>query len=238
MCWALKHQKECNMNIVIISGGTLEKEFASDLVKKRESIVLIGVDGGLQFCYDHRLIPDYIVGDFDTIDASVLEIFKGEKGVVVKQYNPCKDVTDTQAAVSLAIECIKEAGSLSSSCIYLLGGLGSRLDHTLANIGCLKEALASRVQMKIVNGNNCMYLYNQDFVIERKNLCYQEYLSLIALENVTGLAIKGMKYEVEDLELSILSGRGVSNELSGEVAEITFSSGTLLVIESRDKREE
>lgn len=226
------------MNIVIISGGTLEKGFASALVKKRESIVLIGVDGGLQFCYDHQLVPDYIVGDFDTIDASVLEIFKAKKGVVTKQYNPCKDVTDTQAAVSLAIECMKKAENRKSSCIYLLGGLGSRLDHTLANIGCLQEALASKVQMKIVNSNNCMYLHNQDFTVKKKELCYQEYLSLIALEKVTGLSIKGMKYEAEDLELSILSGHGVSNELLGEVAEVTFSSGVLLVIESRDKGEE
>lgn len=225
------------MNIVIISGGTLEEEFASALVKARETIVIIGVDGGLQFCYDHQLVPDYIVGDFDTIAADVLEVFKAKKQVVVKQYNPCKDVTDTQAAVSLAIECITKTGN-KESCIYLLGGLGSRLDHTLANIGCLQEALAFQVPMKLINRNNCMYLYNQDFIIEKKKLCYQEYISLIALETVHDLSIQGLKYETDHLTLPVFSGHGVSNELLGESARITFSSGTLLVIESRDVGEE
>ena len=53
-------------------------------------------------------------------------------------------------------------------------------------------------------------------------------------EDVKHLTIRGMKYEVEDITLPSLSDWGVSNELPKGKAEITFSEGMLLVIESRD----
>lgn len=51
---------------------------------------------------------------------------------------------------------------------------------------------------------------------------------------VKGVTLKGFKYPLTDYTL--LSGRaiGVSNEITGETGEISFSEGLLLVIESRD----
>ena len=88
--------------------------------------------------------------------------------------------------------------------------------------------------MKIIDNNNCIYAYTENFVLEREKLLYENYLSLIAIEKVSGLCISGMKYEVENIELPILCGHGVSNELLEERAEVKFTFGVLLVIESRD----
>ncbi|MBQ4531068.1 MAG: thiamine diphosphokinase [Lachnospiraceae bacterium] len=221
--------------IIIISGGRLEKESALAFLGKNSAEIVIGVDGGLRFCYENKVVPNYIVGDFDTIEPEILKIFSDNPKIQMVKYQPEKDLTDTQAAVELAIKLLggKEGEDVAE--IILLGGIGSRMDHTLANIGCLQYAQKQKVFMKIVDGNNCMYLYDKSFFLRKECLIYQDYLSLIALEGgVSELTIKGMKYNTDKIYLEPLSSLGVSNEMVGDKAEIIFSSGVLLVIESKD----
>lgn len=259
--------------IVIISGGRLEKESALAFLEKNPAKIVIGVDGGLKFCQENGIVPDYIVGDFDTIEPEILKVFAKNPKIQTVKYQPEKDLTDTQAAVELAVKLVQERKhqqgkwhgteqeteygpgkrretgqkteyepektveewSNEQTEIVLLGGTGSRMDHTLANIGCLKYASRKKVFMKIVDSNNCMYLYEKPFLLRKAALVYHRYLSLIALENgVSGLTIKGMKYDTENLDLEPLSSRGVSNEMTEDKAEIIFDSGSLLVIESKD----
>lgn len=234
----MKLQRECNMNIIIVSGGGLEK---SALAFLREKQVVIAVDGGLQFCYDNHIAVNYVVGDFDTIHPQILEHYRKDGRAEILEYCPEKDLTDTKAAVELAVKLAKEQQRVSGKEeavmpeIVLLGGIGSRMDHTLANIGCLCYGLERGVSMKIIDAHNCMYVYDHSFEIERKNLIYKKYLSLIALSTeVYNLTIRGMKYETRELTLPMFSSTGVSNELQKEKAEVTFTHGLLLVIESRD----
>lgn len=241
MCWALTPQKECNMSIVIVSGGRLEQ---SALVFFKEEQVVIAVDGGLKFCYENHIPVDYAVGDFDTIQPKILDYYRKEGNTEIRAYEPEKDVTDSKAALELAVQLIKqqrqsweEIGISKTSVaeILLLGGIGTRMDHTLANIGCLKYALEQKVLLKIIDSHNCIYAYDHSFTIHRKQLVYKKYLSLLAMgAKVNNLTIRGLKYQVENITLPLLSDLGVSNELLEEKAEITFSDGILLVIESRD----
>lgn len=222
------------MNIVIVSGGRLEQS-ALAFFEKRQ--IVIAVDGGLKFCYENHIPVDYIVGDFDTIESEILEYYKEESSAEIVSYPPQKDVTDTKAALQLAVKLAKDFADthVEKTDILLLGGIGSRMDHTLANVGCLMYALEQGVSMKMIDSHNCMYVYKQSFVLERKNLVYQNYLSLIALKRkISKLTIRGAKYEVKDITLPVLSDWGVSNELLEEKAKITFEDGILLVIESRD----
>ena len=57
------------------------------------------------------------------------------------------------------------------------------------------------------------------------------YISLFAVGgNVEALSIKGLKYELENYTLKSEFPLGVSNEFTGKCAEITFNSGTLMII--------
>lgn len=239
MCWALKPQKECNMGIVIVSGGRLEQ---SALAFFKEEQVVIGVDGGLKFCYENHIPVNYAVGDFDTIEPEILAYYKKQGKAEIRAYEPEKDLTDSKAALELAVKLIKqqdkgqrEKTKISAREIILLGGTGTRMDHTLANIGCLTYALEQQIPLKIIDSHNCMYAYDHSFTVHRERLIYKKYLSLMAMgTKVNNLTIRGLKYQVENITLPLLSDWGVSNELLEEKAEITFSDGILLVIESRD----
>lgn len=241
------------MNVVIISGGRLNPESAPAVFKKAGIILsetdtkeasrqegklcIIAVDGGLKYCKQWKIHPDYLVGDFDTIEEGILQEYSNQSDIKIRKYNPQKDLTDTDAAVNLAIEVIEqglEQGEEQENCIYLLGGIGSRLDHTLANIGCLKKTMQHQIPMKLLDEHNCIYGFNHSFTLQEKDLIYKENLSLLSLESVEGLTIGGMKYTTDKLSLPVLESRGVSNYLTEKEATVEFISGILLVVESKD----
>ena len=57
---------------VIISGGRLENQFASDFIKEEAPQLLIAADKGLAFFESENLLPTAIVGDFDTLGEALL----------------------------------------------------------------------------------------------------------------------------------------------------------------------
>ncbi len=50
-----------------------------------------------------KSIPDYILGDLDSIDKKVLRNFKTQK-IKINELKPEKDFTDTEEAINLAIK--------------------------------------------------------------------------------------------------------------------------------------
>lgn len=84
---------------VIVSGGMVEKDFALSILKSEETEFVIGVDRGLVFLYDNEIKPDYIVGDFDSVPRKLVEYYREELDVPVREFNPVKDASDTEIAL-------------------------------------------------------------------------------------------------------------------------------------------
>ncbi len=78
---------------LILTGGTLKKEFLTSFLEKNKFDYIICVDGALKLAEEMQLSMDYLVGDFDTVDATVLEHFlarqESEKfPVKVRKFQP------------------------------------------------------------------------------------------------------------------------------------------------------
>ncbi len=222
------------MNVVIISGGRFPWKSVPDFLGKllQNSAVVVAVDGGLSYCEQLGIVPDHIVGDFDTVGKNKVDKYRNQSGILIHEYPANKDMTDTKAAIELSIELIesrKEKGR-----IYLLGATGNRQDHMLANIGCLRYATRRGVDMVMMDDKNCIRCYQKSFTIQKKDLYDTKYVSLLALEPVKNLNIKGMKYEAGGMDLDILSDIGVSNEITEDTAAVSFDKGCLLLIASKD----
>ena len=171
------------------------------------------------------MIPDYILGDFDSIDKKVLEKYKTQK-IKINELKPEKDFTDTEEAINLAIK-------LKSSEFVIIGAIGTRIDHVLANINVLKIALDKNIKAKIINEHNEIELINNELIIEKNNL--YKYISIMPLTTqVEGITITGMKYPLENYTLTIGNSLGVSNEQIEKTAKIKVKDGILIVIKSRD----
>lgn len=172
-------------------------------------------------------MPNYVVGDFDSVSTKILKFYQDNSQVIFHKYNPEKDNTDTDIALKLAIE-------MDSSAITIMGALGKRMDHALSNIHILKDALEAEIPCQILDNHNRIYLLKDNITIY-KNATYGKYISLIPLTStVEGLTLKGFKYPLNDYSLLIGKSLGVSNEIIQDIAQIELKKGILIVIETRD----
>lgn len=212
------------MKVLVVSGGNVPK---SEVVKfyHEEASLIIGVDSGCKYLLKNNIIPHYIVGDFDSANkGDIIEL--ENKGVIKYQYNSEKDFTDSEIAMNLAIDN-------NATEIILLGGTGSRFDHTFANIGLMLKAKERGVTLIIVDDNNKIYMVDKDTEFKRdKNY---DYISFLAYrDEVNNLEIKGAKYSLKNYNLKVGESRTVSNEFLEQKINISFDSGIILVIFSKD----
>ena len=188
---------------------------------------IIVCDRGLEALYKLKIIPNHVVGDFDSVSSEILEFYKKQTQIIFHKFNAEKDNTDTDIALKLAIR-------LKSSKITILGALGKRMDHAIANIHILKDALEAEIPCQILDEYNRIYLINKEMTLS-KDKVYGKYISLIPLTSmIEGLTLTGFKYPLNHYTLPIGTSLGISNEMIEDIAHIEMKKGILIVIESKD----
>jgi thiamine pyrophosphokinase len=211
------------MRAVLVCNGTVNDY---DDIKKRikTSDYIISVDGGASHLRKMEVIPDILIGDFDSANSKDLNYFM-ELGVKACQFPAEKDMTDSELAIEKALE--EGADEL-----LLIGATGSRADHSFSNIMLLKKLLDLNIRGCIVNENNLIYMFNSTFTIDRAE-GYK--LSLIPVsDTVTGVTTKGLKYPLKNAVMKLGTSWGVSNEFCEDKATVNIEEGILLVCLSKD----
>ena len=213
------------MTAILICGGTVSVDFLKNVRTQYKDAVVYAVDGGLTAADAAGIVPDYLVGDFDTADASLVARY--EERCITLRHKPEKDATDTELAVDEALEN-------GAATIVLLGATGSRLDHTLGNIHMLYRVLQRGKTARILNENNRISLHKQSFTLAKKDL-FGNFISFLPFfGDVTDVCLKGFKYPLSGKTLMAGISLGISNEGQEETMEVSFSTGYLLMIEARD----
>ncbi len=211
---------------LIVSGGNIEKECFSKIYINNKFDYIIASDKGLETLDKYNITPNYIIGDFDSVNREILNKFANKKDIEVKELNPEKDYTDTHMALKLATE-------LNSTDITIMGAIGTRVDHVLANIHILKETLDKNIKCTIIDSNNEIQLINKTTILEKDNK--YKYISLIPFTTkVEGITLKGLKYLLSNATLEIGHSIGVSNEQIEKNAVIEVKNGILILIKSKD----
>lgn len=211
---------------LMITGGSIDMNFAGKLLKNQIFGLTIGVDAGVKQAAKLGIALDMAVGDFDTLGEENIKKYDIKH---VMKLCPQKDETDTEAAVHYILSQHPEE-------VWILGATGGRMDHTLANIHLLACFAGSGVQAWIFDANNKISMIDRDCVI-KKDSYYGKYFSFLPYtENVTGLSLRGFAYPLENADISIHRAQslGISNEFLDETAEIKIKSGMIIAIQSRD----
>ncbi|AMP20636.1 hypothetical protein AZF37_05100 [endosymbiont 'TC1' of Trimyema compressum] len=110
--------------IISLGGQPLSIERFNSVYENGDYI--IGVDSGCQFLYNQNIMPDLILGDFDSIEKSLLSYYKSQN-IPIKIFPVIKNETDGELGF---IEGSKIANELL---IIGTGGL-SEIDHFLGNV--------------------------------------------------------------------------------------------------------
>lgn len=193
----------------IIGGGSFDGFF--DQVT--ESDLVIAADKGYKYAKEAGIIPDYVIGDFDS---AAKPDFKN-----LIALNPIKDFTDTVAAIDFAIEKgYKE--------IIIYAGLGGRESHTISNIKSMFFYKKKGIDIKLKAAGKEIFIIDRDFSYD---YCGKDfYVSIFSLTEKSILDIKGLFYELENYTMANDDALGVSNETKGCDFEIRIKEGSLLVI--------
>ena len=212
---------------VIVSGGMLEKDFVIPILRSEETEFVIGVDRGLEFLYHNEIKPDYIVGDFDSAPRTLVNYYREELNVPIREFNPVKDASDTEIALRLCL-------GLNRKELWILGATGSRIDHLWANVQCLQIALAANAWVRILDSHNPIRLLDKGITLKREE-AFGKYFSLFPLElPVDGLNITGAKYPLKDHFMKPEDSLCVSNEFAEDEVVISFAFGKVILMETRD----
>lgn len=211
---------------VIVGAGVLT---VPEIPVRQEDFV-IAADGGYSYCKALGIVPDLILGDLDSIGEKEAEEIAGicrkdpEKVVILPVE---KDETDMLAAIHAGLE---------KGCreFYLYAGVGGRLEHTIANIQCLKYLKDCGAAGYMPDAAGMIFVAQEETVRFRPDA--DGYLSLFSLgDRAEGVTICNMKYELENAVITNSFPIGISNEFIGKEAVITVEKGALLVIQNRLK---
>lgn len=210
---------------VIISAGS----FTPIDIPLEEGDYCIACDAGFMYARDLGILPDLIVGDFDSLgelgpdaERTLDEIRESDPDRVI-QLEVRKDDTDTMKAVKIAL--LKGYKK-----IFLYGALGGgRFDHSFANIQTL---------LYIKHNGGTGYIMDRDrmlMIAENETVKFNKgntgYISVFSLsEKSEGVTLKGLMYTLDNGVLTADFPLGVSNEfIQDEEAELSVERGTLLI---------
>lgn len=65
------------MDTILLCGGHMDDAFVLGCIENIGPDCIIGIDRGLEFCYRNRIVPQYILGDFDSILSKSPRIYWG-----------------------------------------------------------------------------------------------------------------------------------------------------------------
>ncbi|MBF4691678.1 thiamine diphosphokinase [Fusibacter ferrireducens] len=203
----------------------LEEQF-----KDESPEIVLGVDGGTNHLEALGLEPTHILGDFDSIEN--IEVHKQRfKEAAWLVYPSEKDYTDSE----LAFETAKGLGCNEA---IVLGAFGGRMDHMLGTVFLLNR-FSDIMQIEMLDVHNRIKLIEGpvQYVLEKEKVPYQ-YVSLIPLSaQATGIDLIGFKYPLNRATINLGETVGISNEIIDDIAMISFVSGKLLMIFSKDSIE-
>ncbi len=214
----------------LVLGGLVNENLAKKVLKDKEkSSIVVSVDAGLEVLDKLGILPNVIIGDFDTVSYDVLNKYIDNPDIIIERHNPIKDASDTELAIDTTVK-------LGYHEIIVLGGLGGRIDHSLANIYLLCTGLDRDIYIQIIDECNRVYAIDHSFKI-KKSKQWGKYVSFYPMDgNIQDFSIKGVKYPLDKVVLDKYKNPTftISNEIVDDEAVIEFLSGLLLVIESKD----
>jgi len=227
--------------LIIANGSPLPISDVKACMKGRQVLAL---DGAVNRFKELEIYPNYILGDFDSVDdpafwgitATFSEIdvhdlpYPGNFGITII---PAKDqnFTDLDKAI---IYCDKE----KASSLHIIQATGDRMDHTLGNIGLLKKYYRPERNLIIqTEKEQIFFLRDADILIEggvNENCAIMGYPQ--AYMTTKGLAYNGDKYllqqAVQESTCNTIVAAQASISIQGEALIILPKSSSFKIVKS------
>ncbi len=209
--------------VIVSNGRVFDYSAYSNIIRNDDFIIC--ADGGIKHLLKLNIYPDLWIGDFDSCKFDeLIQKYPELKGVNTLVLKKDKDETDTH------FSCIKALEMGYDELLIVFAG-GGRIDHMLSNIHLLEFILNKGAKATIIDEKNTIHICSYHISIAKS----KKYLSIIPLdEEVVVEKTRGLLYPLKNFTLPREISMGISNEITGTVAEIYIKSGKALIVESDD----
>lgn len=209
--------------LIFVNGELLDSGAARAIVKPED--VIIAADGGARHALALGIIPNAIIGDFDSLSEAEVRVFS-DMGVHTLRFPTSKDETDLELALAHAVR----AGHRP---IIIIGANGGRLDQALGNITLLSDPEFIDSDVRIDDGVTEAFFITAKASIHGKA---GDTVSLLPWGNpVEGVSTDGLVYPLVKETLLPYRTRSISNQMLAETAKVSLKRGLLLCVHIRKK---
>ena len=211
------HSISTEKSVVIIANGETLKQKLKNIIFDED--IIIAADGGVVNCINAGIIPDYIIGDLDSIQLDINKYFSAAKVI----HNPDQETTDVVKALNLAF-------SLHPEKIKVFSAFGKRTDHSIGNIlifhKMIKLISDKSIELEIFDNFGKMKILSSGKHEIKGEI--NSTVSLFSISPIQNLTLKGFRYDLknQDFPNNFL---GISNVYKSEICEICFDSGVLFL---------
>lgn len=206
------------MRIIIFANGNLPNPEKARALIRPDDLILCA-DGGTRHALALGLTPNVVIGDLDSVTDEERRKMK-EMGVEVIEFSRDKNETDLELAINHAL-------TLNPNQIFILAALGGRMDQTLANIALLGNSSLVTQNLRITDGVEEVFFCRDQAQIEGRS---GDIVSLIPWQGeVTSVFTENLRWHLHYETLYPDKTRGISNEMTADVATVSIKSGLLLV---------
>ena len=204
--------KKC---IILANGKPPQKRVFNYLIRN-DFQTLICADGGANSAEKLNIVPDYIIGDLDSINPPVYDYF----------YDKCEIIKVNRQNDTDVEKCLKFAIKKKINEVILLGATGNRLDHTFCNISIVIKYF-NKISIKILHQKSLLTAYSGNVTLRTFP---DETISIYGIDSRTKISSKGLRYRLKNIPLPFGIKESTSNVALTNEVELKIKNGIVFVI--------
>lgn len=195
-----------NKKVFLLLNGEKPKEVPNFSVYD----LICATDGAYQYLEKHKIVPDFISGDLDSLEAIPKEI------EVIKTTN--QDFTDFDKILQILFD-------KGFTKIDVYGASGQEQDHFLGNLDTAIR-WKKKLSLTFFDNNGTYFLAKKKLVLSN---CKGKIISLIPFSKASKVETFGLKYSLKKETLKFGKRIGTRNLAIDKKVKINFKKGNMFV---------
>ena len=176
---------------------------------------LLAADGGANHLARLGMRPTAVIGDLDSVSVEA-RAWLGEGRMV---HRPDQDRTDLDKALEYALE------EIAVTELVVLAALGGRTDHDLGNLGLLARRAMGERLVFVSQKMSVLAVAGEASLAAQAG----ETWSFWTFDPSVRVTVDGVRWPIENAEISAGTTPSISNEASGEKIYVNARGGSVIV---------
>ncbi len=200
-------------NYLLINGGRAPNEkFFRQIAQGKK---IIAVDKGIEICRATNILPEMLIGDFDSAEKISID-WAEENKIKILRHPVDKDFTDLQLALDFV-----ENSALITGCF------GGRVDHLFSTIFTCAN---SDKRLFLADEREIIFFLKSNETAEVNFFEKPFAISTLPItETCEGVILNNVHWQLENSKLQQKIPNAISNRLEGDKIKISLNAGFLAI---------